>query len=176
MRTTLEQEFAQASLQQATRRHFLKNCTTGMAGLWLSGQSNRIVSGSESAVAKVAAKAKRVIYLHMIGGPSQLELFDYRPELVKFDGKQCPQEYIEGQRFAFIQGTPQMLGPQYEFKQHGESGAWISDRLPHFSTVADKVCFIKTLQTDQPIHKLTSPVIPQTSPSDCSAFTIRILF
>lgn len=152
MRIHLEQELAQASLQQATRRHFLKNCATGMAGLWLADQTNQIALGSESQVSKLAAKAKRVIYLHMIGGPSQLELFDYRPELEKFDGKECPQEYIEGQRFAFIQGTPKMLGPQYKFKQHGESGAWVSDRLPHFSTVTDKVCFIKTLQTDQFNH------------------------
>ncbi len=97
-------------------------------------------------------KVKRIIYLHMIGAPSQLELFDYKPELQKLDGKDCPQSYLEGQRFAFIQGTPQMLGPVYPFKQHGESGAWISDRLPHLYKHADKLTFIKTLKTDQFNH------------------------
>lgn len=101
---------------------------------------------------RIPAKAKRVIFLHMIGAPSQLELFDYKPDLVKFDGKECPREYLEGQRFAFIQGTPTMLGPQFPFQQYGESGAWLSDRLPEFSKVVDQVCFIKTVQTDQFNH------------------------
>jgi hypothetical protein len=97
-------------------------------------------------------KVKRVIYLHMIGAPSQLELFDYKPVLKKYDGKDCPQSFLEGQRFAFIQGTPQMLGPVYPFKQHGDSGAWISDRLPELSRHADKLTFIKTMKTDQFNH------------------------
>ncbi|MFK8111793.1 MAG: DUF1501 domain-containing protein [Rubripirellula sp.] len=98
------------------------------------------------------AKAKRVIYLHMIGAPSQLELFDYKPELKKLDGKKCPSAFLEGKRFAFIQGTPQMLGPQFDFAQHGESGAWISDRMPNLAKHADELCFIKTMQTDQFNH------------------------
>ena len=102
--------------------------------------------------ARRPAKAKRVIYLHMEGSPSQLELFDYKPTLARFDGKECPKQFVEGKRFAFIQGTPMMLGPQYEFAQHGESGAWVSDRLPIFSKVVDDVCFIKSLQTDQFNH------------------------
>lgn len=97
-------------------------------------------------------KVKRVIYLHMIGAPSQLELFDYKPILKKYDGKDCPQSYLEGERFAFIQGTPQMLGPVYPFQQHGNSGAWISDRLPELSKHADKLTFIKTMKTDQFNH------------------------
>jgi hypothetical protein len=99
-----------------------------------------------------APKAKRVIYLHMVGAPSQLELFDYKPILKKYDGKDCPKEYLEGQRFAFIQGVPKMLGPQFEFAQHGQSGAWISDRLPELSKHADKLCIIKTMQSDQFNH------------------------
>jgi len=102
--------------------------------------------------AQLTPKVKRVIYLHMIGAPSQLELFDYKPELKKFDGKDCPQEFLEGKRFAFIQGTPQMLGPIYDFKQHGQSGAWISDRLPELAKHADDLCFVKTMVTDQFNH------------------------
>ena len=88
----------------------------------------------------------------MIGAPSQLELFDYKPDLKRLDGQPCPQSFLEGKNFAFIQGTPNMLGPQFPFKQHGASGAWVSDRLPHFSKVVDDVSFIKTLQTDQFNH------------------------
>jgi hypothetical protein len=100
----------------------------------------------------LAARAKRVIYLHMAGSPSQLDLFEHKPELVKLDGKDCPQMFLEGQRFAFIRGVPKLLGPQFAFSQHGQSGAWLSDRLPHFARVVDKVAFIHTMQTDQFNH------------------------
>src|SRR5438477_160306 len=76
------------------------------------------------------AKAKRVIYLHMAGAPSQLELFDYKPDLRRLDGQDCPASFLEGKRFAFISGVPKMLGPQFPFHQTGKSGTWISDRLP----------------------------------------------
>lgn len=154
MRTTIEQESAQRLLQQQTRRHFLQNCSTGLGATWFASQlGNRALADTGSISApQLPAKIKRVIYLHMIGAPSQLELFDFRPDLKKFDGKECPQEYLEGQRFAFIQGTPMMLGPQYPFQQYGESGAWVSDRLPEFSKIVDKVCFIKTMQTEQFNH------------------------
>jgi hypothetical protein len=74
-------------------------------------------------------KAKRVIYIHMAGSPSQLELFDYKPELAKYNGKDCPQELLTGKKFAFIRGVPKMLGPQGKFAQYGQSGAWVI-RLP----------------------------------------------
>jgi hypothetical protein len=88
----------------------------------------------------------------MIGGPSQLELFEYKPDLQRLSGKDCPKEFLEGQRFAFIQGTPQILGHQYAFKQYGQSGAYVSEQLPHFSQVVDDVSFIHTMQTDQFNH------------------------
>src|SRR5690606_20433871 len=78
--------------------------------------------------------------------------FDYKPELQRLNGKECPAEFLEGKRFAFIQGIPKMLGPQYEFAQCGQSGMLISDRLPHFRGVADDVCFIKSMHTDQFNH------------------------
>ncbi|RYY19595.1 MAG: DUF1501 domain-containing protein, partial [Chitinophagaceae bacterium] len=89
---------------------------------------------------------------HMAGAPSQLELFDYKPELEKLDGLDCPPSLLEGKRFAFIRGVPKMLGPQAAFKQRGESGAWVSDNLPHFANVADEVSFIKAMTTDQFNH------------------------
>ena len=157
------QETRRVQLQRDTRRQFLSQCTTGLGSVFLASQmaaaSDQIgrpkhdAANPLSAVAPhFPAKVKRVIYLHMIGAPSQLELFDYKPELKKLDGKECPQSFLEGKKFAFIQGTPNMLGPQYPFKQHGDSGAWVSDRLPSLAEHADKLCFIKTMQTDQFNH------------------------
>ncbi|QDV82417.1 DUF1501 domain-containing protein [Planctomycetes bacterium TBK1r] len=141
------------SLQFETRRHFLQQSATGLGAAWLASQAGAVsASPSAGGLGAIAAKAKRVIFLHMIGAPSQLELFDYKPALHEVDGKDCPAEYLEGNRFAFIQGTPKMLGPRYPFQQYGDSGAWVSDRLPHFSKVVDKVCFVKSMQTDQFNH------------------------
>lgn len=98
------------------------------------------------------AKAKRVIFLHMAGAPSQLELFDYKPELKKLHNKLCPQSLLDGKRFAFIRGVPKMLGPQAEFQQYGDSGAFVSNNLPHFASIADEVSFLKAVNTDQFNH------------------------
>ena len=99
-----------------------------------------------------APKAKRVIYLHMAGSPSQLELFDYKPELERLNQQLCPPSLMEGKRFAFINGTPKMLGPQAKFARYGQSGAWISSHLPKLSTVADEICFLKAVHTDEFNH------------------------
>lgn len=160
----LEQEIRLTELSHLTRRHFLSKCTTGLGAMWAStmlgdslfGASSKIVKDSANPLAPsmpmLPGKAKRVIYLHMAGAPSQHELFDYKPELEKLNGKDCPKEFLEGKQFAFIQGVPKMLGPQFPFKQHGQSGAWISDRLPHLATMADDLCFIKSMHTDQFNH------------------------
>ncbi|MCA9060231.1 MAG: DUF1501 domain-containing protein, partial [Planctomycetaceae bacterium] len=102
--------------------------------------------------AELPRGVRSCIFLMMNGAPSQVDTFDYKPELEKYNGRDCPSEYLEGQRFAFIQGTPKMLGPIYKFSQHGESGAWISDRLPHIAKHADELCFIKSMVTDQFNH------------------------
>jgi hypothetical protein len=159
----LEHEIRYAELSHLTRRHFLSKCTTGLGGMWLASMGGKVFGASEKlikdasnplapAVPQLPGKAKRVIYLHMAGAPSQHELFDYKPELEKLNGQDCPKEFLEGKQFAFIQGVPKMLGPQFPFKQHGQSGAWISDRLPHLSTIADDLCFIKSMHTDQFNH------------------------
>lgn len=160
-------ELQRTSLLHQTRRHFLQGCSTGMGALWMAMQASKSRAASPQPQPlpihdpqnplsplppPLPAKAKRVIFLHMIGAPSQLELFDYKPDLQRLDGKDCPQSFLEGKRFAFIQGTPQMLGPQFPFEQHGQSGAWVSDRLPHFAKHVDDVCFIKTMVTDQFNH------------------------
>ena len=98
------------------------------------------------------AKVRRVIYLHMAGAPSQLELFEHKPELKRLDGQDCPASFLAGKRFAFISGVPKLLGSQYPFHQVGQSGHWISDRLPHLEEHIDDLCFIKSMHTDQFNH------------------------
>jgi hypothetical protein len=99
-----------------------------------------------------APKAKRVIYLHMAGAPSQLELFQRKPELTKLDGQDCPKEYLEGQRFAFITGVPKLMGSVFPFHQENKTGIWVSDRLPFLEKHFDKIAFIHSMQTDQFNH------------------------
>lgn len=153
-------------LERTTRRHFLRECGIGLGSAALGSmlfscmdQKDGKFSISERDLNPLAtipppnfAKVKSVIYLHMAGAPSQLELFDYKPELIKLDEKPCPESFLQGKKFAFIRGVPNLLGPQSNFAQHGESGNWISDFLPHFQTVADEVAFLKAVQTDQFNH------------------------
>jgi hypothetical protein len=166
----LSREALHRQLELTTRRHFLRECRTGigMMGLgsllagcdWLGGK-NQAASSMSHAIGSnpmsprtphFAPRARSVIYLHMAGAPSQLELFDYKPELAKLNGQECPPSLLEGKKFAFIRGVPKMLGPQTGFRQYGESGIWLSDLLPHFRQVADDVTVIKTVNTDQFNH------------------------
>jgi hypothetical protein len=169
-----------SGLQAQTRRQLLCRSGAGLGALWCALQSNHFAaagapegSGPRSTAASNGqpsvhassttaagpqdarirmARAKRVIYLHMEGSPSQFELFDWKPELARWNDQPCPGSFLEGKRFAFIRGTPSLLGPQFPFAQHGQSGAWVSDRLPNFSKVVDHVAFIRSVQTDQFNH------------------------
>ncbi|MEL6926001.1 MAG: DUF1501 domain-containing protein, partial [Bacteroidota bacterium] len=123
-----------------------------------------MATGSSIKKPHFAPKAKRVIYLHMAGGPSQLELFDYKPALEKLHGKECPPSLLEGKRFAFIQGVPRMLGPQAKFAQHGESRAWVSDLLPHFTKVVDEVAFMKSVHCEEFNHAPAQLLMQTGSP------------
>ena len=145
-----------------TRRHFLKKCMSGLGATALAGLSGydllggASVSPAENAVSKLlphfAPKAKNVIFLHMAGAPSQLELFDYKPVLNQLDGKDCPPSLMEGKKFAFLKGIPKMLGSQAVFNRHGESGAYVSDYLPNFAKIVDEVTFLKAVHTEEFNH------------------------
>jgi hypothetical protein len=162
----LLKEAGARSMQAQTRRHFLKESAMGLGALAMGALLGSCGSNSSSGPSIVfdpahpmlprpphfPGKAKSVIFLHMAGAPSQLELFDYKPQLMKMDGMDCPQSFLEGKQFAFIRGVPKMLGPQATFAQRGQSGAWISDHLPHFATIADEVSFLKAMTTDQFNH------------------------
>ena len=97
-------------------------------------------------------RAKHVIYLHMIGAPSQLDLFEHKPALLRHDGEPCPRELTQGKRFAFIGKELTLSGSRYQFARHGKSGHEISELLPHLATAADELTFIKTLHTDEINH------------------------
>lgn len=99
-----------------------------------------------------APRAKNVIYLHMIGAPSQLDLFDYKPKLNEFTGKPCPKEFTEGKEFAFIGGPLTLTGSPFKFAQHGQSGQTMSELLPHLSKVADDIAVVRSLHTEEINH------------------------
>jgi hypothetical protein len=99
-----------------------------------------------------APKAKAVIYLHMAGAPSQLDLFDYKPKLVELNGQDCPEAFLKGKRFAFIRGVPKMLGTPFKFAQHGRAGVWLSDCWKHLPAVLDDVAVVRSMNTEQFNH------------------------
>lgn len=149
------------ALEHMTRRHFLRDCTLGLGALALGSLMGSTLRAPAPTDLRdplalrpphFAPKARRVIFLHMAGAPSQLELFDYKPDLHRLDGRLCPPSLLEGKRFAFIKGVPKMLGPQATFRPRGESGAYVSDLLPHFAEVVDRVAFLKAMYTDQFNH------------------------
>ncbi|UNZ00244.1 DUF1501 domain-containing protein [Zhouia spongiae] len=166
----LIQEKLKRDIETQTRRHFIKECVAGMGGIALSSlffscngffdpKKNSKMSLSERDLNPLATlappfppKIKSVIYLHMAGAPSQLEMFDYKPDLYKLHNESCPESFLEGRKFAFIRGVPKLLGPQAKFSRVGESGNWVSDYLPHFKKVADEVAFLKAVNTDQFNH------------------------
>ncbi|MBC7849485.1 MAG: DUF1501 domain-containing protein [Chitinophagaceae bacterium] len=173
----LVKEAEHAVLQAHTRRHFLKESAMGLGALAFGSMFGSCGRSAPSTSIPFDpthpllpksppffGKAKSVIYLHMAGAPSQLELFDYKPELMKMDGQDCPPSLLEGKRFAFIRGVPKMLGPQANFQQRGASGAWISDHLPHLATVADELCFLKGVKTDQFNHAPAQLLLHTGSP------------
>lgn len=139
------------SVRSQTRRHFFRNSGLGFGAIALHSMMNSNAISNDDKF-KIKARAKSVIYLHMAGSPSQLELFENKPELRKLHNSECPKTYLEGKRFAFIKGVPKMLGPQFQFRQHGETGQWMSELLPHLSKKADEICVIRSLKTDQFNH------------------------
>ena len=95
-----------------------------------------------------APKAKRVIFLFMAGAPSHLELFDYKPQLAKFDGTLPPPELLQGYRAAFISPNSKLLGPKFKFARYGQSDTEISELLPHLAQVVDDIAIVKSMVTD----------------------------
>lgn len=148
------------NLKNLTRRHFFQQSSLfGIGSVALSAILNeRLFAGTTGIKVRpdgglhFAPKAKNVIFLFMAGAPSQLDLFDYKPALQKFDGQPCPEELIKGERFAFIKGVPKLLGSPHSFKRYGECGAELSNLLPHLAKIVDEVAIVKSLHTTQFNH------------------------
>jgi hypothetical protein len=137
-----------------TRRHFFRDCGYGVGKAALASLLVREARGAPLAPKKphFPGKARAVIHLFMAGAPSQLDLFDYKPELAKLEGKPLPESVIKGQRYAFIRPDAAVLGPRFKFAKHGKSGTELSDALPHLAGIADEVCLLKAVHTDQFNH------------------------
>lgn len=138
-----------------TRRAFLGRSAGGLGTIALSSLLHEKLLGNTGSLPGLhhAAKAKRVIFLFMAGGPSHIDLFDPKPKLNELDGKAIPQELLkEHQQFALIRGTPNLKGSPYAFRQHGESGTVVSELLPHLSKVADELTVIRSMHTDTNVH------------------------
>ncbi len=137
-------------LKASTRRHFFRQAGFGVGGAALAGLLNDRLFAAQTVAPQ--AKAKSVIFLFMAGAPSQVDLLDPKPTLQKYDGQNVPKELTNGERFAFIKGTPKLLGSPFEFKRCGESGAEISELLPHLQGVANDITVIRSLHTTQFNH------------------------
>ncbi len=140
-----------------TRRHFFKECGVGLGSIALASLLNEKTlaqNNPQSAIRNphFPVKAKRVIYLFQAGGPSQLEMFDYKPGLAKYNGKPCPPELLKGQTLAFIKPDAALFATQFKFAKHGQSGAEMSEALAHLPKVADQLTIIKSMMTDAINH------------------------
>ena len=142
--------------KQITRRWFFQQCGVGLGAIALGSlfQQNGWATPADGAnplapkQPHFPAKAKRVIFLFMAGAPSHLELFDNKPALTKWDGKPPPADLIKDYRAAFINPNAALLGPKFKFARYGQSGAELSELLPHLATVADDIAIVKSMHTD----------------------------
>jgi hypothetical protein len=159
-------------LQQQTRRHFFQQSAAGLGGIALNSLLAGEGNGAERTAANplapqqphFPAKAKRVIYLHMTGSPPNLDLFDRKPELVKRNAEDCPDQFLAGRKFAFTSGVPKLMGSPRKWSQVGESGMWMSDAIPNFHEIADEMCVVHSMHTDQFNHAPAELLVYTGSP------------
>jgi uncharacterized protein (DUF1501 family) len=149
--------YRNANPKAVARRWFLQQCGVGLGGVALGHLlGERALATADSLVPKAThhpAKAKNVIFLFMAGAPSHLELFDYKPQLAKYDGQLPPADLIDGYRAAFIDSAQsRLMGPKFPFARYGECGAELSDRVPHLAEIVDDVAIVKSMVTDEFNH------------------------
>jgi uncharacterized protein (DUF1501 family) len=144
-----------------TRRQLFQTCGYGVGKVALASLLTGAFARAQQPVPRnplaarpshFPARAKAVIHLFMAGAPSQLELFDAKPELTRLEGRPIPPEVIGGQRYAFIRSDAMALGPRFRFARHGQSGATLSEMLPNLARVVDDICIVKSMRTDQFNH------------------------
>ena len=148
-------------IREITRRHLFSRCSVGLGSIALASLMGERGLAAESTGVTLRnpleprhthfpAKAKRVIFLFMAGGPSQLDLFEHKPQLNALNGQPIPESYTAGKRFAFMNSTHRsnLLGTKFGFRRHGDSGAWVSDLLPHTASMVDELSIVTTCKTD----------------------------
>ena len=145
------------SHQEVTRRWFLGQMGLGIGGLALSsmiGEQGAVAGESMSVLSAphFAPRARRIICLHMAGSPPQQDLFDPKPLLEELNGQPCPDDLLDGVIFPFIKGHPKILASPYKFRRHGSCGMEISELMPHLGEVADEICMIRSMHTEQFNH------------------------
>ncbi len=153
---SLQQQWA----KQLRRRWFFRDCGLGLAGIAAGClQAKELLANTPTAQRALtprephyAPKAKRVIYMFQAGAPSQLELFDHKPELAKRDGQLPPADLLDGYRAAFINPNSALLGGKFPFAPQGQCGMQLSDRIPHIGAIADDICLIRSMHTDAVNH------------------------
>jgi hypothetical protein len=149
----------QLALRDITRRHFFSRCGIGIGSMALASLlAERGFAVPQATVRNplqpkpphFAAKAKSVIFLFMAGGPSQLDLFEHKPELTRLNGQPIPESYTAGKRFAFMDSSHRnnLLASKRTFQEHGQSGAWVSDLLPHTAGIVDEISIVTTCKTE----------------------------
>jgi hypothetical protein len=153
---SLDQE--QRLLRDVTRRHFFEQCRVGLGSIALASllHGGKLWAGAPPQAASPLApkpthfrgKAKSVIYLFMAGGPSQLELFDYKPKLQELSGQVIPESYVANKRFAFIKKDAKLMGTKRKFSRRGQAGAEMSELLPLLHEISDDLCIVRSMATD----------------------------
>src|SRR5262245_60721928 len=147
----------QQRLRLLTRRHFFGRCRIGLGSLALAsllgegkvrgGEPGEALNPLAPKPPHFPGKARSVIFLFMAGRPSQIDLFDPKPRLQQLDGQPIPESYVKDKRFAFIRGTPKLLGSKRKFARYGNSGAEIADVLPHLAALADNIAIVRSVVT-----------------------------
>jgi uncharacterized protein (DUF1501 family) len=153
-----QQELRSEYAKLTTRRWFFRQCGVGLGSMALASLlgPDKVFGATSPKVANplaphpphFAPKARRVIYLFMGGAPSQLDLFDYKPTLAKYNGRPVPPEVVKGQKYAFIRPDAELFASEFKFAKHGKSGAEISEALPHLAEVVDDIAIVKSMTTD----------------------------
>jgi hypothetical protein len=142
--------------RKGARRWFIEQCGVGMGAFalnhLLASAGYAAIQGTDNPLTPkkphFAPKARNVIFLFMAGAPSHLEMFDYKPQLAKFDGTLPPPELLKGYRAAFINPNSQLLGPKFKFAKHGQSGAELSELIPHTAGIVDDIAIVRSMVTD----------------------------
>ncbi|MEC9135646.1 MAG: DUF1501 domain-containing protein, partial [Bacteroidota bacterium] len=154
-------DFSKHKLEATSRRDFLKKSSLGFGSIALSsllgpkfGSAQNIISQMNPVAGRTphfVPRAKRVIYLFQSGGPSQIETYDYKPELSKWHGQEIPKSLKQTQRNSGMvegQSSYPLVKSIYDFKQYGQSGAWVSELFPYTAGIIDELCIIKSMYTD----------------------------